>query len=275
MIVIAKPALKSDEDLLLGTICKGDPRFAPHLATWQLAYDRYWRARGNPFALKKTIFTPCINKEQMALYKTKGRNKPYKDVRELELPCCPMCGSPGTGDLDHYLPEGVFGEFAVLKINLVPCCGHCNSGGKRTTYKGSAWPERFLHPYFDRYGAKPLWRVIVPNPAIPEYIAEPMPNLGPRLRKLMQFHLSHLLKWQFQSQMRTFWRALPTLVGNRLPVGPSTPAAVQAVLRDLQPNYEIPEGLNGWKAALLRGLDGNLPAHNYLLHAAINPPPRV
>ncbi|PGS41705.1 hypothetical protein COC58_12380 [Bacillus cereus] len=48
---------------------------------------------------------------------------------------CPYCGIGEPVTLDHYLPKGLFPEFSILSINLVPCCDPCN----RT--KGEKWLE--------------------------------------------------------------------------------------------------------------------------------------
>ncbi|WP_197242363.1 HNH endonuclease [Bacillus cereus] len=48
---------------------------------------------------------------------------------------CPYCGIGEPVTLDHYLPKGVFPEFSILSINLVPCCDPCNRA------KGEKWLE--------------------------------------------------------------------------------------------------------------------------------------
>src|SRR5262249_22022126 len=60
---------------------------------------------------------------------------------------CPMCGSMGSGTLDHVLPKTTHASFAVFGLNLVPAC-KCNSlrGADLT---GNNAGERILHPYFD------------------------------------------------------------------------------------------------------------------------------
>jgi len=63
------------------------------------------------------------------------------------LLACPMCGSMGTGTLDHLLPKAKYPQFSILSINLVPACHTCNNKrGEALTGRGG---ERVLHPYFD------------------------------------------------------------------------------------------------------------------------------
>jgi len=60
---------------------------------------------------------------------------------------CPLCDQGRVATLDHYLPQTVFPEFAILPVNLIPACADCN----RT--KAAAYEEAgaglFLHAYLD------------------------------------------------------------------------------------------------------------------------------
>ena len=39
---------------------------------------------------------------------------------------CQYCGINKPKTIDHYLPISLYPEFAVLAINLLPCCNECN-----------------------------------------------------------------------------------------------------------------------------------------------------
>lgn len=60
---------------------------------------------------------------------------------------CPYCGIDKPRTIDHYLPKNDFPEFSVLPINLIPCCGHCNSK------KNDRWlnhgQRMFINFYYD------------------------------------------------------------------------------------------------------------------------------
>ncbi len=62
---------------------------------------------------------------------------------------CPLCGAGFVDGLDHYLPKSPFWEMAVMPINLVPACPHCNHS------KHAAVPdteeEQTIHPYYDDF----------------------------------------------------------------------------------------------------------------------------
>ncbi|MBZ5612831.1 MAG: hypothetical protein LAO23_02390 [Acidobacteriia bacterium] len=60
---------------------------------------------------------------------------------------CPLCAQRDVGTLDHYLPRASFPEFAVLPVNLVPCCFDCNHAKREHT--PAAFAEQMFHPYFD------------------------------------------------------------------------------------------------------------------------------
>ena len=60
---------------------------------------------------------------------------------------CPMCGQGKVSTLDHYLPKSKYAQFAILPLNLVPCCRDCNIE-KRVAFPATRTDQTF-HPYFD------------------------------------------------------------------------------------------------------------------------------
>lgn len=60
---------------------------------------------------------------------------------------CPLCGAGTVATLDHHLPKSKYPDLAILPINLVPACHHCNDA-KKARYPKHAG-EQTLHPYFD------------------------------------------------------------------------------------------------------------------------------
>ncbi|WP_345638622.1 hypothetical protein [Streptomyces thinghirensis] len=63
---------------------------------------------------------------------------------------CPLCGIGEVDTLDHYLPKAHFPLCAILPINLVPACMHCNHDkGPAVSDSPDTQP---LHPYFDQLG---------------------------------------------------------------------------------------------------------------------------
>jgi hypothetical protein len=67
---------------------------------------------------------------------------------------CPLCAHRDVSSLDHYLPKENYPEFAVLPMNLVPCCSGCN--GEKRAFIPNAEEEQLFHPYFDDWGTYDL-----------------------------------------------------------------------------------------------------------------------
>jgi len=71
--------------------------------------------------------------------------------------CCPYCGMRANVTVDHYLPKDEFPQFSMLGMNLVPACSDCQNsrhkGSKypRRKHRKSPSPDRFVHPYLDKF----------------------------------------------------------------------------------------------------------------------------
>ena len=82
--------------------------------------------------------------------------QPLKDLKKAivdtqpkrQLKYCPMCGTTLPKTYDHYLPAVLFPEYAVHPLNLVPCCGLCNSI-KDDDWLCAAGERQYLHAYSD------------------------------------------------------------------------------------------------------------------------------
>lgn len=61
---------------------------------------------------------------------------------------CPYCGILGLDQTDHYIPKDSYSEYAVLSINLVPCCGVCNK--KKGEYWKVGAARKIINFYLDR-----------------------------------------------------------------------------------------------------------------------------
>ncbi|WMX58624.1 hypothetical protein [Peribacillus sp. R9-11] len=70
-----------------------------------------------------------------------------KNAQEMHYKAiCPYCGINSSGTFDHYLPKEDYPDFAVLSMNLIPCCEKCNS------IKGERWKDNnallFINYYY-------------------------------------------------------------------------------------------------------------------------------
>jgi len=81
--------------------------------------------------LEKTslLDTYTGNGKQLDAMKTAIKKLQHLDWQNT----CPYCGILSPNSTDHYLPKDNYPEYAVLAINLIPCCLECNSK------KGDYW----------------------------------------------------------------------------------------------------------------------------------------
>ena len=99
-----------------------------------------------------TIFN-SYSDELLGCYK--GRTSKVRSIFEIIkvsqdprcLKRCPYCGTTLPRTHDHYLPESLFPELCLHALNLIPCCGVCNSK------KGNNWRNNnhrtFIYFYSD------------------------------------------------------------------------------------------------------------------------------
>lgn len=245
--------VKPEDDEAVVTKLGEDPAWTPHEAEWIAAYKTYQASKGSPFIVTAHDFGPGIGELQYKLYDTrKGSGVLLRMRRKANLKSCPVCGSPVTGSLDHYLPRALYREFSIMRANLVPACMHCNSSSKGSTVHGGD-PKRFIHPYFDNWAAHVLWYVeIIPPYRAATFAPRPMPGLPAPRNEIVAFHLWNVLGTQFKLSMETAWSSLPGQVKVRDPLLTIESATAQLV-QELQVAV-LAGGANCWQAALLRGV---------------------
>lgn len=79
-----------------------------------------------------------------------GEYHVYRSIRRnCHFGRCPLCAQRDVRTLDHYLPKSSFPEFAVLPMNLVPCCFDCNHA--KWSHSPTALEDQLFHPYFDNW----------------------------------------------------------------------------------------------------------------------------
>jgi 5-methylcytosine-specific restriction endonuclease McrA len=79
-----------------------------------------------------------------------GERAAYDRIRQAaRYGRCALCAQRDAKTLDHYLPRESFPEFAILPINLVPCCYECNNA--KGTHSPTGYDDQFFHPYFDNW----------------------------------------------------------------------------------------------------------------------------
>jgi hypothetical protein len=264
MITLPMPSAV-DDDAYLSELCR-NAVWSTHQAPWLAACAAYRQHGGDPWAFGPTTFNPDVSDEQYALYDSRRSGARMQRIRQTPgLLSCPMCGSPTTGGLDHYLPRAVYPEFSIMAANLVPACTHCNSGSKGNTYRGVS-PERFIHPYFDALARAPLWQVEIDPPyQAATFRAVPLPGLSDDHATLVVFHLKHILGSQFRLMAERLWATFPQLVRNAIiGPGPVTVADVGDEVSKQLRDTLVSTGLNSWHSAFFRGLQANVPSQGFV-----------
>ena len=116
-------------------------------------YDLY-RANTNTLELIEAAGYASPDKEDLEdCYNTstKELDTLKKHIRSMQPPIiyntCQYCGIGVPNSFDHYLPKSTFPEFAVLSLNLLPCCSVCN-GHKGIVFLVDG-ERQFVNLYFD------------------------------------------------------------------------------------------------------------------------------
>lgn len=262
MQYLALPTTDSEDDAVVQKLAK-KPEWSAAVNSWLAAYQQYRSHGGNPFQVKAEKFDPDVSAPQYALYDSRKSAGRISRLRKREgIRSCPMCGSPGTGTLDHYLPRDSYPEFSVMLANLVPTCSHCNTGGKGKVVHGKS-PERFIHPYYDTWAKTPIWMVRIEHPlAAATFTPVPMATLPPKKQKIVRFHLDKVLKDQFRLSMANRWSGYPREIARRYP-SRLLDDVVADIKLCLQIEYDAND-FNSWTAGFFRGLLSNKKAIDYI-----------
>jgi hypothetical protein len=86
-------------------------------------------------------------------------------VRKLSETQCPYCGEPSSPtQVDHFLPQSEFPEFAFFSQNLVPSCDGCNLTKRTDIWDACSNARLFLHPFIDEFLNSPFFHLgILPD----------------------------------------------------------------------------------------------------------------
>lgn len=166
---------------------------------------------------------------------------------------CPFCGISQSATLDHYLPKEDYPAFSVYSLNLVPCCGHCNTLKQRLAVDESANVRKFLHPYFDPMpGVRFLRLAITISPAaiVLTYNVERPAGLPKQVYLQIQSHfrllgLADRYRLMSLDELRGRYRALLQVYG------PTEDAErVKRLLANESESLAAVYGANHWRVVL-------------------------
>jgi hypothetical protein len=261
------PATDAEDDAVLRKLC-AQPKWAAQEVPWLESYASYRQHSGSAFALAPRDFGPGVDDRQYDLYDSRKRSGPLARMRRKKgLLSCPVCGSPVTGHLDHYLPRRRYPEFSIMRLNLVPACAHCNSGVKGDTVHGGK-PRRFIHPYFDVWANDDLWDIDIVRPLeAATFLPRPVDTLVGDRAEIVTFHLENVLGDQFHLSMENDWSTYPEQIAIRVPK-PDIDDVIREIGRDLRVAIAS-KGNNSWQAAFFRGLSADAEAMEFLRAKAL------
>ena len=132
-------------------------------------YDNFVNGRG-----WQIIRRNCIKRVSLKSRNVKwGASIFQKDVvKRNHLRFCPYCNAETTfmltgldtasgesrSALDHFYPKSVFPYLGVSLFNLIPTCGHCNSGLKREKVPWRNGARNWIHPYAEDFHSSARFR---------------------------------------------------------------------------------------------------------------------
>lgn len=116
-------------------------------------YEKYENCTQDLSLIKEEYQFSCLEKESLlSCYGDNANfNKAKKSIIARQVDAyqakCPYCGISEPNTMDHYLPKGIFPEFSIFGLNLLPCCSKCNE------LKNEKWMKAgrrlILNFYFD------------------------------------------------------------------------------------------------------------------------------
>jgi hypothetical protein len=222
-------------------------------------YLAYMQAAGNPIQIAPKGLPEPLASRLKADFDSHAKALAFiAEMRKETAPgVCPMCGSFGSGTLDHFLPRADYPEFSIFSRNLVPACS-CNS--KRGTTHIGTGSERVLHPYFDACLAQRVLRCVIKDPSeAPLIRLEVRVSANHPEHAAIDFHLKHVvLRTHVLGHFADRWGKLwadPWVLLPRLPNGHVTSDQVKdAVMHEVNRLDKLHGSKNNWDSLFVESL---------------------
>jgi hypothetical protein len=218
-------------------------------------YQQYVARSGNPWHLPRDPQFDAVRATLLHIY-----SKPpicmafIKGLRKSATGACPVCGSDGTGTLDHYLPKAIFPEFSFFSKNLVPACSKCNAR-KLAVVRGAAFDERAIHPYFDAIAGTRLMTVEVSPPfEVPRFraVATPLPD---PLARTVTWHIDNVVRPAgIESHCQQRWSRLIGKPKLHLRVQPVEAEVRAELIAKAEQAADSAASINSWESCFYDGL---------------------
>lgn len=221
--------------------------------------QHYDAAGGDPNVIRSTRISAEAKKAVLYLYKSPPNGMNYIEELRSSLAgeTCPMCGGQDPGELDHYLTQKKYPEYACLSYNLVPACSCNRKRGERLF--DPVTQARVLHPYYDDCLSNPLINLIFdPKDAPPVFLISYMiANTDPDFDNV-KFHVDNIVRrTNFLTFIGKKWGRLKAQADDILPNHRdyrATGDEFHAYLLGLGVTKTAGEGANAWEAIFFRSI---------------------
>lgn len=244
------------------------PMLATSLGLIEKEYEHYEKVNGDVTLLNPPLMLGENLKNGLkADYSRDLKALSYiAEIRdELSPDVCPMCGSFGTGQADHFVPKTAYPEFSLFSRNLVPAC-KCNQT-KSASYK-SALGARIFHPYFDKsLGQRILYlefsgNIIAPDLAI-EFTLPYKTNMDANYHVSSIVARGNVFNWASKEWSKIKTRPSRTVFQKES--GNLSTADIRKMLENAFLNADHDYGTpNNWKSMFYYGLTLKTDYHEYI-----------
>lgn len=265
MRTLTPPDLGGEEVYKRISSARGEPTRGRLLASEAKvleAYGRYEDAAALCALLDPAEVLPAIPADLTGNYTYLGKSRP--EWRGAILAnnrggTCPMCAVGRASTLDHYLPESIFPEFAILPLNLVPACSICQSH-KRELYREADAPL-FLHLYFDDLPLDERYLFadvhVVETSISLDYWLDPPSSMPSGIAQRLRAHFSKLrLRESYVAEGVGEFSDKRNQLEWLLATG-STAEDVSTYLRQEAATVAANRGVNHWRAVALNAFSEN------------------
>lgn len=209
---------------------------------------------GSPYLKNHDFLISCYESETIKRNETVAAIK--KDQPNNTKGTCQYCCINSPKTIDHYLPKGIFPEFSVFTLNLIPCCGDCNQM-KDEKVKDSNNIREFINFYFDDFlNIQFLFCdiSIVGNEPVADFFIQNTNNLSSNNYKIIKNHFSNLRLFErYKDKINTEISEIKNSCEAEIAYGLDK-TIISSVLLDRSQRNKKTFGVNYWKAVLMEGL---------------------
>ena len=223
-------------------------------------YAKYEEKLGRPSAeLKGEETKPTLRMNVHDAYALVQDGKRLGSLRsgiKLLAESCPYCGYGSIQELDHLLQRGEYKLFSIYPLNLVPCCGTCNRGKRKTSSEKPN--EQQVHVYLEDLSGYDFLRVAVN--VHPEtgglklrYFIEQSIGMSDDVYDRLVHHLKEFdLQARYEKQANIFLGGLEYAITSSYKEGGSE--ALKRFLTGTAGALKTRYGPNDWRTSLMRSL---------------------